>query len=115
MSLAKQLKKHYENVQGFKAKGVMTDAQAKEYLEEKSRKAVVECIEDLVNLTNSGEIDADMICDGLHRPHRYLQGEFMEILVKALDKYSVIDVATTDPRNELAKKTAARMYKGAMG
>ena len=66
-------------------------------------------VKELVECTNaSGYQDqiVEGIVDGLAKSHRYLQGEFMMALGKALVEYGKI---STDARNQAGVEMSARM------
>ena len=84
-----------------------------EYVEEKTSQYVKAHIQELVDLTNSNQLKPQDIVDGIHGNHRHLQALFIDVLVKSMGLYGD-DTRQQDPRNELAKIVASRMYKGAM-
>jgi hypothetical protein len=69
---------------------------------------------ELVETTNSSAVREDILaeamCNGMIRSHRYLQGEFWKVFIKAMDMYA--DRAGTDPRNEWAVGAVKRMLGG---
>ena len=73
------------------------------------KEAVSLNVKELVECTNaSGYQDqiVEGIVDGLAKSHRYLQGEFMMALGKALVEYGKI---STDARNQAGVEMSARM------
>lgn len=83
-----------------------------DFLEDKNEmvvEAIAHNVKEIVECTNaSGYQDQiiEGIVKGLTQSHRYLQGEFMMALGKALTEYGKTH---TDARNEYGVKMAARM------
>lgn len=76
--------------------------------------AISQNVKELVECTNASghqEQVIEGIVNGLTGSHRYLQGEFMQALSKALAKYSTTH---TDARNEAGVRMAGRMAQIAL-
>ena len=76
--------------------------------------AISQNVKELVECTNASghqEQVIEGIVNGLTSSHRYLQGEFMQALSKALAKYSTTH---TDARNEAGVRMAGRMAQIAL-
>ena len=85
----------------------------RKWIDQQIHKAVSETMRTLVDLTNGQGADqlVNGMLDGIHRTHRYLQGEFItKYLTEFLTRYGELNEVThQDGRNELAKKLAVKM------
>lgn len=76
--------------------------------------AITQNVKELVECTNASGHEQEVIdgiVAGLTSSHRYLQGEFMQTLSKALAVYSTTH---TDARNEAGVRMAGRMAEIAL-
>lgn len=90
---------------------------SEEFIEDRNEmivEAVTQNVKELVECTNASgyqEQIVEGIVNGLTGSHRYLQGEFMMALSKALAVYSTTH---TDARNEAGVRMAGRMAEIAL-
>lgn len=105
----------FENQQTVKRlldNGLIESDQSIEKIQELSQVDVKVIVMDLIDVCNSTLGKAPFVngmIEGINSKHRYLQGEFWNLMTKVIDQYSKQDNNYFDDRNEWARDMCKRI------
>jgi uncharacterized membrane protein YheB (UPF0754 family) len=85
----------------------------KELFDDEYHKVAVQTFMDMIDMFNSSNTNEtnEAFLEALCRSHRYIQGEFVQSILKVMYGYSKLEDRFFDGRNECARKIASNMVK----